>query len=280
MERQKTVSDGALLRGALSALMRRMRREDDPVKVGDVGIGPTGIGLLALLHQLGPASAGQLAESEGFEPQSLTRPLQALEDAGLIERRVDEDDRRRSILAITDEGAELLRATMRKRAAWLNREMQQFNEDERATLRDAALLMERLAGRERRESSARVDQVFNLIPFADVRDVRTSIAFYARLGFVVDGEMTQDDELVFASMHAKLSRPARIMFRRACDPIQPKEQRVLFYCWTEELDALHARLTGEGLAPGPIERPEPMREGEFHLTDPDGFCIVVGEVVR
>jgi DNA-binding MarR family transcriptional regulator len=78
-------------------------------------------------------------------PQSLTRSLKNLADAGLIDRWVDEDDRRRTSLAITEKGETLLRDTIRQRVTWLAHVMEtRFNQSERDTLRAAAFLMERI----------------------------------------------------------------------------------------------------------------------------------------
>jgi DNA-binding MarR family transcriptional regulator len=125
----------------MAALIRRLRREDGPI-----GIGPTGLALLGLLLQSGPATASELAAAENLQPQSLTRALRGLEQERLIGRRPDEDDRRRAILWITPKGEDLLRQTMRKRVAWLNAAIEAtLSDTERETLRAAADLLERLA---------------------------------------------------------------------------------------------------------------------------------------
>jgi catechol 2,3-dioxygenase-like lactoylglutathione lyase family enzyme len=152
---------------------------------------------------------------------------------------------------------------------------------ERETLRSAAVLMERMAGGSNRTRPA--DLVFNLIPSARVAGVQRSVAFYERLGFVVDGRWEDGGTLVWASMHAKLVRAARIMFSGGPEhgaPPEPRAQGINFYCWTDNIAALHARLTAEGLAPGAIAHPEHMADGEFALTDPDGYRLLVGQVTR
>jgi DNA-binding MarR family transcriptional regulator len=134
-------SDGAVLRKAITALSHRLRRQDGPMSIG-----PTGLGILGLLMKAGAASASELAALAYVQPQSLTRTLRALERDKLIGRRPDADDRRRAVLWITPKGEDLLRATMRRRIAWLNAAIDEsLNSDERHTLRAAAELMERLA---------------------------------------------------------------------------------------------------------------------------------------
>lgn len=264
-------SDGATLRSAISALTQRLRREDGPSDIG-----PTGLGLLGLLYRDGPMSASQLAALTFAQPQSLTRPLQALEDARLINRSEDKADRRRAILAITTKGQELFRKSLSKRIGWLNSALARLTDDERETLRRAARLIEHLA-RDEEHTMTVSDDVFNIIPFTHVANVERSVEFYSKLGFEVDGSKKHGNSLGFASMHSRVMRAGRIMFSKTCDTIDPRKQQVLFYCWTDGLVSLHARLNNDGLAPGAIEYDE-RGLGEFALTDPDGYCIMVAEV--
>ena len=141
MESQRSVADAALLRSAIAALGRRLRAQDS---IG--GIGPTGLSLLGRLLRTGGASASELARLEGLQPQSLTRSLKGLENMGLIERRVDEKDRRRAAITISPLGAALVRDAMRARVAWLACAIESgLNEEERETLREATALIERMA---------------------------------------------------------------------------------------------------------------------------------------
>jgi DNA-binding MarR family transcriptional regulator len=72
--------------------------------------------------------------------------LQALEARRLIDRAVDEADRRRSTITITQSGIETLRNTARNRESWLARAVSaSLSDTEREVLRIAIPLMERLA---------------------------------------------------------------------------------------------------------------------------------------
>ena len=113
-----------------------------------------------------------------------------------------------------------------------------------------------------------------------VEDVERSLRFYERLGFVEDGRWEDGGRLEWASMHARTVRSARIMFSLADAPVEPSAQGIHFYCWSDDLVALHARLANEGLAPGPILYPPHMQDGEFRLVDPDGYELVVGQPRR
>ena len=117
-------------------------RAQDP----DGGIAPTSLAILARLMRTGVTSASEIAAQESLQPQSLTRALKSLAHDGLIDRWTDEDDRRRSSIAITPKGEALLRTTIRQRVAWLARIMgARLTADELETIRAASAIIERIA---------------------------------------------------------------------------------------------------------------------------------------
>jgi DNA-binding MarR family transcriptional regulator len=104
------------------------------------------LAVLGHLSRDGALSPGALAAAERLQPQSLTRTLFGLERDGLLSRQVDPADRRRSVLALTESGAEALRRDMSQRDGWLARAMAEgLNPTEQEILRLAGDLMERLA---------------------------------------------------------------------------------------------------------------------------------------
>ncbi len=113
-----------------------------------------------------------------------------------------------------------------------------------------------------------------LVPMAHVASVPRSIVFYRLLGFEVGNTHTPDGdaEPSWAWLH---SRDAHLMVTRAGEPVVPRAQAVLFYLYCEDVEAMHAKLTGDGLAVGPIETPFFSPRGEFRLTDPDGYALLV-----
>ena len=129
------------IRSGVVRLARRLRAERPPD-----ALAPTKIAVLALLHRNGRMSAGDLADYEGLQPQSLTRTLAALEADGLILRRPDELDRRQHVIGITEAGLHALSEDMRTRERWLAKAMDiHLSPAERQLLADAAELMDRLA---------------------------------------------------------------------------------------------------------------------------------------
>lgn len=113
-----------------------------------------------------------------------------------------------------------------------------------------------------------------MIPFVQVADVDRSIAFYGLLGFEVADTYVHGEKLDFAALE---SGSARIMLVRAGAPIDPRRQRVRFYLYAEDLDALRSHLSTNGIGVGPIVDGTPGPDREMALRDPDGYCLMVAE---
>jgi DNA-binding MarR family transcriptional regulator len=129
------------LRRAVMGLGRRLRAE----RPAD-SLSATKLALLGHLYRRGPTTGVSLAELERIQPQSLTRVLADLVEAGLISRRPDPQDGRRQLLEITPDGRAALTGDMQMRDAWLAKAMDsELSDGERELLRTAAKLMERLA---------------------------------------------------------------------------------------------------------------------------------------
>jgi DNA-binding MarR family transcriptional regulator len=129
------------VRHAVIHLARRLRAQQAPG-----GVTVARLGVLRWLHLRGAMTAGQIAEAEHLQPQSLTRLLSALEADGLIVRQVDGADRRRSALSITVAGQKVLRKEAAWRDQWLTEVMAAtLSTAELALLVKASALLERLA---------------------------------------------------------------------------------------------------------------------------------------
>lgn len=88
---------------------------------------------------------GELAAAEFVQPQSLSRLLAELEQAGLVSRTPDAIDRRQYLVAITAEGRRTVARDVAGRDAWLSQAMDSLTVAEREILHIAATLMDRLA---------------------------------------------------------------------------------------------------------------------------------------
>lgn len=114
-----------------------------------------------------------------------------------------------------------------------------------------------------------------VVPMAHVASVLRSMDFYQRLGFRCENSFNppQAPEPTWAWMEAPGG--AQLMLACAAEPVAAAPQGVLFYVYCDDLPAKHAELAGKGLAVGPIEKPFYASRGEFRLTDPDGYALML-----
>ena len=129
------------LRASVMRLGRRLRNERDPDD--DLGMGAKSV--LGVLYRNGERTVGELAAHERVQPPSMTRTVNCLVEGGYAVRRQDASDRRVVLVDLTDKGRARVLADRRRRDAWLARRLRDLTPDERAALRAAAPLIEKLA---------------------------------------------------------------------------------------------------------------------------------------
>lgn len=129
------------LRAAVMRLRRRLALERHPDN--DLSIGQMVV--LGLLVRLGDQTVGDLARAERVQPPSMTRTVNCLETDGHVERRAHETDGRQVVVSITAAGRAAVLADRQRRDAWLSRQLGGLTPAERATLREAAPILARLA---------------------------------------------------------------------------------------------------------------------------------------
>jgi DNA-binding MarR family transcriptional regulator len=129
------------LRLSVMRLRRRLAGEREPGNELSVGA----LSALGVLFRTGECTVGQLADHERVRPPSMTRTVSCLVDAGFVVRRSDEHDKRQVLISISDQGKQTLLADRRRRDAWLALRLRELTPHERAVLREAAPLIERLA---------------------------------------------------------------------------------------------------------------------------------------
>src|ERR1700722_19876361 len=118
----------ARLRLAVMRLSRRLRQQ----VAG--GVTSSQVSGLATIERLGTPTLGELAASEKVRPPSMTRIVVGLEGAGLVSRRVDEDDRRVARVMLTTEGRRVLQRSRSLRTAFLARRLRRLSAPERQSL--------------------------------------------------------------------------------------------------------------------------------------------------
>lgn len=101
--------------------------------------------VLGHLERQGPATASELALREGVRSQSMGASLASMEQAGLVSRYPDPQDRRKTLVALTEQGGTRVREARAARQDWLIHAMQsRFSPAEQARLAKAIQLLGRL----------------------------------------------------------------------------------------------------------------------------------------
>ena len=148
MTRSEHRSDPGLataLRISVSRLARRLRVERSAAGLGEPDLSETQLAALATLERHGAMTPGELAEHEKVQPPSMTRVISALVESQLVRREPHASDRRQVVLTATDVGRDLVIRARRRRDAWLAQRLQELSPAERAALRAAAPILEKLS---------------------------------------------------------------------------------------------------------------------------------------
>ncbi len=142
--------------------------------------------------------------------------------------------------------------------------------------------------------SSNIDGTVNrLVPFVHVADVQASLAFYALLGFTPQSIMKDPGGCAVWALAQ--SGTGEIMFALASGPVDASQQAVLFYMYSENVGALRRHLLATGVRDGgnysgaaspsdgprmvfEVAHPHYMPAGEIRVADPDGYCILVGQL--
>lgn len=132
------------LRLSVMRLRRRLANEREPGN----HLSMNAMAVLGALYRNGDLSVGELASHERVQPPSMTRTVNCLEGDGYVTRGAHPTDRRQVVVSLTDSGRTTLLADRRRRDEWLAQRLRHLTPDERAVLRQAAPILERLASTE------------------------------------------------------------------------------------------------------------------------------------
>ena len=133
------------LRISVSRLARRLRGERTVPGLAEPDLSETQLAALAALERHGSMTPGELAAHEKVQPPSMTRVISALVEAQLVRREPHLSDRRQVVLTVTDAGRDLVNKARRRRDVWLAKRLNELTPAERATLRAAAPILEKLS---------------------------------------------------------------------------------------------------------------------------------------
>src|SRR3954452_6780958 len=119
-------------------MARRLRQE------AGAQLSPSQTAALATIERHGPLTPSELAERERVQRPTVTRVLARLEEAGLVDRAADPDDRRCSLVSISAAGRELLAPLPTRKDAYLAMRLESLDAADRETLDRAAAILERM----------------------------------------------------------------------------------------------------------------------------------------
>lgn len=87
----------------LRAVVGKLSRRLNSLARGS-GLSPSQLSALGVVTRQGPLRLSELAEIESVNPTMLSRVVAALDEAGLVRRRPDPEDRRAGLLEVTANG--------------------------------------------------------------------------------------------------------------------------------------------------------------------------------
>jgi len=148
MTTTRTRTDAGLataLRISVSRLARRLRAQRTTSGMTEAVLSETQLAALSALEVHQAMTPGELAEHEKVQPPSMTRVIAALEAGGLVTRMPHPTDRRQVVLTVTPAGRDVVTQARRRKEAWLALRLKELTPQERATLRAAAPILEKLS---------------------------------------------------------------------------------------------------------------------------------------
>jgi DNA-binding MarR family transcriptional regulator len=126
------------LRLAVTRLHRRLRQQTTG------GLTQSQASALASIAKLGSPTLGALASCESVQPPSMTRIVGALEEMGYVSRVIDATDRRVARVTVSPTGKHVLERNRSAKNAFLAQQLHRMSPEERRSLADLPVLLERL----------------------------------------------------------------------------------------------------------------------------------------
>jgi DNA-binding MarR family transcriptional regulator len=149
----KTAPDDAIvvdvadrLRRSTMRLARILRQEDTD------DLSPTLASVLFTIDRHGPVTLGELARRERLTKPSVTASIDKLLTRGLIDRSIDEHDRRIVRVTLTAAGRRRVSARRSLRTAWLAARLRELPAADVQRLRDATEVLERIVAEATQET--------------------------------------------------------------------------------------------------------------------------------
>lgn len=115
----------------------------------------------------------------------------------------------------------------------------------------------------------------------DVSDVECSAAFYRKLGFEIGNRDPASGTMGWAWLYSpqveNWRKGPNLMLRKSESTVVKAPEGLTLFFYAAHLVALREELLEQGLLPSEIRYPYYLPEGEFLLSDPDGYCLIVAQ---
>lgn len=127
------------LRLTLTRLIRTLRRR------GRSRLTPSQVSALSSIEEYGPIRISALATYESLGASAATRVVASLEELELVERSVDPDDKRASLVMLSESGRVELNELKRERTLDISTMLERLSAKERQTIEAALPALEKIA---------------------------------------------------------------------------------------------------------------------------------------
>ena len=139
VDSERSVETAARLRLVMLRLTRALRHQ------GSTVLSPSQVSALASVDEFGPLRISALASLESVGAPVATRVVSSLEDLDLLKRTEDPDDKRASLVELSEHGRSILSALWSERVSGLSSRLEVLTPSELARLEAALPALEKLA---------------------------------------------------------------------------------------------------------------------------------------
>ncbi len=139
VESERTVDTAARLRLVLLRLARALRHQ------GSTVLSPSQVSALASVDEFGPLRISALASIESIGAPVATRVVASLEEVNLLMRTEDPEDKRASLVELSEHGRSVLGALWSERTMGMSARLERLTAAERARVEAALPALEKLA---------------------------------------------------------------------------------------------------------------------------------------
>ena len=112
------------------------------------------------------------------------------------------------------------------------------------------------------------------VPMARVSNIHASIEFYEKLGFRISNREPKNTSII--GWCWLTNGRAHLMLVQAECAITESDN-ILYYLYATDVHAYREALAARGVKVSEMSYPPYLEKGEFRITDPDGYTLMVGQ---